>query len=177
MATFIHITDARHAAGIRRSGLKPCAANIPLADGAINLRVVFCVPVVADFQVTFQWLRELRRAGYRNSIGVQFRVNDAQEVYIGRFAKPHLRISAAQACRMFMKRHDPLGLEVMVPRPIAATEIMRIREMPRTVGWRYSPTVRDTFFTTRGETRAKSQRRKLTAAKRRKRRAEARPSS
>jgi hypothetical protein len=61
-----------------------------------------------------------------------------------------------------------------VPRPIAAAEIMRIREMPRTVGWRYSPTVRGTFYTPRGETRAKSQRRKLTAAKRRKRRAETR---
>jgi hypothetical protein len=174
MAIFIHIADARDAASIRRSGLKARAANIPLAGGAIRLRVVYCVPVVPDFQATFQWQRELKRWGYRSSVAVQFRIEDLQEVYIGKFARPHVRVSAAEACGMYMKHADPFGLEVMVPRTIKAAEIVRMRELPKTVGWRYSPTVRDTFFSTRGEHRAKSRRRKFLAAKRRRRRADAR---
>lgn len=173
MAIFMHVADARDGASIRRSGLRARAASLPLAGGTITLRVVYCVPVVPDFQSTFQWARELKRAGYRSSIAVQFRIDDSQEVYIGKFARPHVRVPAAKACGMYMKHPGPFGLEVMVPRAIKAAEIMRIRELPKTVGWRYSPTARSTF-STRDEFQVKSRRRKFLAAKRRKRRAQAR---
>ena len=171
MASFIHITDARNAASIRRNGLKPQPAPLIITASPATQRFVYCVPVVADFAATFQWLGELRRKGYRSSIAVQFRVADGEEVFIGKFSGPHRRATAAEAAGLYMKHPDPRGLEVLLPRPVRVGEITRIRDMPKAFGWRYSPTARITFFGNPGLCRVKSRRRKLVAAQRRKRKA------
>lgn len=53
---------------------------------------------------------------------------DDEEIYVGKFARPHRHLSAAEAAGLYMKEADPLGLEVLVPRAIRSDEIMRIRE-------------------------------------------------
>jgi hypothetical protein len=145
MATFMHVTDARIAASVQRSGLKPFLTKILLDDGAAQVhRAVYCVPVVANFQATFQWLRELKRAGYRTAVGVQFRIPDRQEVFFGKFNKPHLRLSAAEAIGLYMKSPDQRGLEVLVPRRVTAREILRVRNIPQLIGWRFFPESKNT---------------------------------
>jgi hypothetical protein len=148
MAVFMHITNAQDAANIRRNGLKPRLAMIALAAGTLEeRRVVFCVPIVADFQATFQWLRELKRRGHRTAVGVQFRIDDRQEVWLGHFGQPHERLSAAEAVGRYMKTVDPRGLQVLVPRRVTRSEIMRIRKVPQLMGWRFSPNSKNTGTT------------------------------
>jgi hypothetical protein len=45
-----------------------------------------------------------------------------------------------------MRAPDPLGLQIVVPRRIAASDIHRIRPLPHTLGWRYSPAARARGF-------------------------------
>lgn len=84
---------------------------------------------------------------------------DDEEIYVGKFARPHRHLSAAEAAGLYMKEADPLGLEVLVPRAIRSDEIMRIRELPKTSGRRFSPHAR-WIFSSRGEDRRQSRRRK-----------------
>ena len=140
MASFVHIADAWDAVHIRRSGLKPRRAQFTVADEVSEVhRVMYCVPVVANFQATFQWLRELKRGGHRTTVGVQFRIDDSQEVWLGRYRKHHERMTAAEAVGRYMRSVDPRGLEVLVPRRVTPREIVRIRNVPQLVGWRFFP--------------------------------------
>jgi hypothetical protein len=145
MATFMHIADARAAATIRRSGLLTALARVPMHGTVLDIRAVYCVPVVKSFQSTFQWLRELKRGGYRTAVGVQFRIDDRQGVLLGRYGKPHVRLSAAEAVGRYMNSPDPRGLEVLVPRTIKPGELVRIRQIPQVVGWRYFPEAKGPF--------------------------------
>jgi hypothetical protein len=36
-------------------------------------------------------------------------------------------------------RYSPMGMEIIIPRAIAAKEIHEIRSVPQVVGWRYVP--------------------------------------
>jgi hypothetical protein len=132
MASFIHLTDARDMKKMLRGGLRAERS----ADGD---RGVFCVPVVPNFQTTFQWLRELKRRGYRTAIAIQFRLPDIEVVRVGRYAQPHAEMTAAEAAAFFLAAPDPRGLEVIVPRSIKASEIAAVRAVPQLVGWRYFP--------------------------------------
>jgi hypothetical protein len=131
VATFLHITDARDIARIRKSGLRP-------SRGYLH-RAVFCVPVVPDPQATFQWVRELKVRGYRTACGVQFRIADTEHVMVGRFQTPHHWMTAAAAVSFFLHAADPRGLEVLVPRAVRPKEIVRIRALPQVAGWRFFP--------------------------------------
>jgi hypothetical protein len=145
MATFMHVTDARIAASVQRNGLKPFLTKIMMENGNVGMhRAVYCVPVVANFQATFQWLRELKWRGRRTAVGVQFRIPDRQEVFFGKFNKPHLRLSAAEAIGLYMKSPDQRGLEVLVPRRVTAREILRVRNIPQLMGWRFFPESKNT---------------------------------
>jgi hypothetical protein len=55
MAEFVHITAARAARRIERSGI---AAR---SHGWAGGRGVYCTPVLSSFTLTYQWVRELRR--------------------------------------------------------------------------------------------------------------------
>ncbi len=65
--------DERVARRILCGGIR--AISLRLQAGGTR-RSVFCVPVVPNFQSTFQWLRELRRRGYSRLRGIQFRIDD-----------------------------------------------------------------------------------------------------
>jgi hypothetical protein len=156
MASFVHLTDARLVGGILRGGLRAGRTRL-------GTRGVFCVPVVANFQTTFQWLRELKRSGYRVARAVQFRIPDDEMVWVGGYAGQHDAMPAAAAVAVFMAAADPRGLEVIVARGIAAAEISRVRAVPQVTGWRYFPAAkgRDPTWPARGSINARRQRRRL----------------
>jgi len=106
-------------------------------------RAVFCVPVVPNYQTTIQWLRELKRRGYRTACGVQFRIPDSEPVLVGHFQTPHRSMTAAEAVACFLRADDARGLEVLVPRAIRPQEISQIRPLPQIAGWRFYPDAKE----------------------------------
>ncbi|MGA3563807.1 HEAT repeat domain-containing protein [Melissospora conviva] len=133
MAEFVHITGDRAARRIGRTGI---AARSHGHDGG---RGVYCMPVLPSFTLTHQWVRELRRWHSGVLVAVQLRLPDAEPVTFGRYHLPPQQVTAAQAVAMARAVADPRGYEVFVPRPVHATEIRRIRDVPQGIGWRYVP--------------------------------------
>lgn len=144
LAMFVHLTDARLAPAIRRNGLR--AARYPLqpaqtqAGGpALPPRAVFCVPMLPDIQASFQWLRTLKASGYRTAMAVRFRVSDEQPVWASHYREWPKPMRAAEAVELFLRSPDPRGLQVMIPRSIAAGEVQRIHGVRQIFGWRWQP--------------------------------------
>ena len=136
MTTFVHIADERDAPSIRRAGLKlPRVVQPPNGRRPIG---VFALPVVPDFVVTHQWVRELKRRGFNVAVGVYFRVPDDEAVWVGRYNEDKRPLTAAQACAE-LARDRTLGYEVILPRSIRASEIRDIKAIPQGLGWRYFP--------------------------------------
>ncbi|WP_349322983.1 hypothetical protein [Asticcacaulis sp. MM231] len=104
---------------------------------------VFCFPVQADFFATHQWVRELRRRSRAMICGVYFRVPDAEAVQIGRFGKKGQELRADEALTI-AHNNSLLGWEVVVPRSIAPSEIIRIKKLPQIIGWRLYPEAKGT---------------------------------
>ena len=144
MAMFVHMADARMAARIRRGGLRAQAyhlqpAQLHAGGPALPERAVFCVPVVPNIQHSLQWLRVLKAAGYRTAVAVRFRVADSTPVWAEHYLRWPRPMSAAEAVALFLHSADPRGFQVLVPRSVAAGEIVRIDSVPQTFGWRYQP--------------------------------------
>jgi hypothetical protein len=91
-------------------------------------------------------------------------VPDDEPVTIGHYNSPHVSMTAAEAVRLMMsvehrhpvaeRKHEgmmdglpddsvlpssPEGFEVIVPRRIKRSEIIRIKRLPEVVEWRYKP--------------------------------------
>jgi len=149
MARFLHLTDARLANRIRRSGLRPPSGS--RGDGSI-----YCVPVTSDFFSTFQWSREMRRAGYRSSIAVMFVIPDAEIVMVGRYSDPGETMTAANAVAHFSRGPMTLGHQVRIERKIQPSEIRSIRHAPLLAGWRFDPDAkgREVFWVPPGTMKA-----------------------
>ena len=133
MAEFVHITTARAARGIERSGI---AAR---SHGRVGGRGVYCMPVLPSFTLTYQWTRELRRWHPGVLVAVHLRLSDDEPVTVGRYGVPPREVTAAQAVAVVREVDDPRGYEVFVPRAVAAAEVRRVRDVPQGVGWRYLP--------------------------------------
>lgn len=126
----VHITNEDETGSIRRSGIRIGK----FSDG------VYAMPVLENFVVSNQWLRELKRAsGSRTLSAIHFRVPDAEIVLMGHYSQEHVEVTAAEAAGAIMHAEDPLGMEIIIPRAIAAKEIHKIRSVPQVVGWRYFP--------------------------------------
>lgn len=97
------------------------------------------MPGLADYYVSHQWLRELKRRGVREMVAVYFRVPDREPVVVGRYSAAHLPMTAARATRLVMEAPDARGYEVIVPRAIEPKDIHGVRAISRVVGWRYFP--------------------------------------
>jgi hypothetical protein len=136
MTTFVHIADERDSNSIKRVGLK--LPRIPERLHGARPVGVFATPVVPDFVVTHQWVRELKKRGFRVAVGVYFRVPDHEPVWAGRYNEQKQPLTAAQACA-WLSRERTLGYEVIIPRSIAPSEIRAIRALPQVVGWRHFP--------------------------------------
>jgi hypothetical protein len=129
---FVHIADERDAAAIRRSGLTLPRWRGTRGDG------VFAMPVVSDFQLTHQWVRELKRSGFNTAVGVYFRIPDDAPVLAGLDNEEKRAMTASEAAAL-LQRSRLLGFETLIPQSIEARAIHAIRRLPQTVGWRYFP--------------------------------------
>jgi hypothetical protein len=136
MAMFVHLALESDVGHILRVGLR--RLRRPCGDFPGGL---FAVPVTPDFYLTHQWLRELKRRNRGPLAGVYFRIPDEEPVLVGHYNQPHDWVTAAGAVAGFLAGGH-LGWEVIIPRPVAAQEIRRVRRLPQVVGWRYSPTAK-----------------------------------
>jgi hypothetical protein len=155
MSVFVHLTSERNLAAIRRSGISPRRPRHCVQG-------VFAMPVTRNFYVSHQWVRELKRLGGGSILGVYFRLRDDEPVMVGRFNRPHDEMTAAVALVMGaetlnrsgtgkldaesrQKRREKNlpesseGFEVIVPRRIKASEVIRFKSLPQVVGRRYFP--------------------------------------
>ena len=78
MPQFIHLTDERLLKRIEKAGIRT-------SNWGTKLRCVYATPVLKDFQVAHQWLRELKNKGIRTIGAVQFKISDGEEVLVGRY--------------------------------------------------------------------------------------------
>ncbi|WP_431931471.1 hypothetical protein [Nonomuraea jabiensis] len=133
MTMLVHITAAKNARSIRRSGIRAVSGG---HDGAAG---VYCLPVLPSYQTTHQWTRELRRGGERTLVAVYFRVPDDEPVQVGHYSRFPAQLGSAQAAALIAAQPDPRGYEFFIPRPIRASELHRIRRVNQLTGWRYMP--------------------------------------
>jgi len=129
MPLLVHLADEKEAAKISKSGLK----QGKLSGG------IYCMPVTPNFYVTHQWLRELKRGGAKTFVGIYFRVPPDELVWAGKYNERHKHITLSQAVKEIRALPDPLGYELIITRKIEASEIFKIKHLPQTLGWRYSP--------------------------------------
>jgi hypothetical protein len=133
MAQFIHLTDERLVRQIAKVGIKPNR------HWNTESKCVFAMPVLQDFMVSHQWLRELKRWGVRTIAAVQFRLPDEEPVRVGHYGRDSMATTAVGVFQIFKQHRSGLGLEVMIPRRIEPDEFMRIYVPTQLVGWRFSP--------------------------------------
>ena len=132
MPQLIHLTDERLLKRIAKAGIRR-------TKWGQNVRCVYATPVLTNFQVSHQWLRELKSRGIRTIGAVQFKISDDEEVFVGRYNEQPLKLTAAQAVKLFMEHASGLGLQILVLRRIEPDEITRCYVPPQLVGWRYHP--------------------------------------
>ena len=157
MPVFVHLTPERNLASIRRRGIAP-------DRGVSRSRSVYALPVTRSFQVSHQWLRELRRRGSGMIFGVYFRLPDDHPVRVGHYNRGLVDMTAAEAVALLMAAEQrdavrsraadqdskavrdgrelpssPEGYEVVVAGAIPPSQILRIKALPQVVGWRYRP--------------------------------------
>jgi len=128
MPTFVHLTDERDAEKIRKNGIK--------SRKGLG---VYCMPVTQNFYLSHQWLRELKRDGTKSIVGIYFKMSSDEMVFAGRYGRRHRHITAGEAIKEIMSLDDALGYELIVDRKIEAKEIVGIKHLPQTLGWRYMP--------------------------------------
>jgi len=133
MAMFVHIADARKQRSLERGGIVPRGRRRERGWG------VYAMPVLPDYFLSHQWVRELKRSGAKTMIGVHFRVPDRELVVVGHYNAAHLEMTAARAARVIREATDARGYEVVIPRKVEPTEIHAVRAVNQIVGWRYYP--------------------------------------
>lgn len=129
MPLLVHIAADRDIAAIERAGIR----------SPRDRPGIYAMPVMPNFVASHQWLRELKRRGERSMSGVYFRIPDDETVLFGHFSRMPVQTSAAQAAGSILNAPDPLGMQIVVPRKVLPKEILRVRRLPQTLGWRYYP--------------------------------------
>jgi hypothetical protein len=100
-------------------------------------RAVFAMPLLPDFSVTYQWLRELRRWHGERMVAAHFLLSGDEHVFVGRYNAVHARLSLRDAVRRVIE--EPLGNEIVVTRSIRRREVLGIRTLTQRVGWTEVP--------------------------------------
>lgn len=154
MPVLVHLTRHDNLPAIRRSGIAP----------GKQTKRVYAMPVTRNFQISHQWLRELRGGAGGTMVAVYFRVPDDEPVEIGHFGSARQGMSAAQAVAVMLTAEtvdptaaraaddrsravkagrrlpsSPEGFEVLLSRRIQPSEILRVKVPPQVVGWRHRP--------------------------------------
>jgi hypothetical protein len=109
---FVHLTPEKYVRAIRKGGIKAQHAGEGVPKG------VFAMPVVPEFYVSHQWLRELKRGGQRTILGIYFRIPDDEEVWIGHYNSNPVSVTASEAVGIVMRQDNSEGYQVLVPRRI-----------------------------------------------------------
>lgn len=133
MPIFVHLTSEKNSKKILENGIKATEINDEIKKG------IYCMPVLQNFMISHQWLRELKRSGQNNIIGVYFKLKADELVWFGHYNKSHVRITAADAVKAMMDSEDGQGFEIIIPRTITRKEIYKLRQIPQVIGWRYYP--------------------------------------
>ena len=128
MTTLIHITNADFESSIKKNGIKTGKSS----------NIVFFMPVTQNYLVSHQWARELKRSGIKNFIAVYFKINKTDQVWHGQYFQEHKKEAINSAVAEFNLLEDQLGYEFFIDRKIEAKEIVKIKQIPKPMGWRYS---------------------------------------
>lgn len=134
MPVLVHLADKKNSNKILKTGIKL---------GKI-INGIYCMPVTQNFLVSHQWLRELKRSGVKNIVGVYFRLNSAEKVWAAHYNQVHKEITIGTAIKHLLQLEDPLGYEIIILRKIEASEILYTRDLPQVLGWRYKPHSKET---------------------------------
>ena len=129
MPTLVHLADERNLKSIRKNGIKPSIKGLG----------IYAMPVLPNFYASHQWLRELKSSGAKTIIGVYFKLDVHEMVYVGRYNKHHQLLPLGEAFKKIMELDDPIGYELIINRKIEPKAISRIKFLPQVVGWRYFP--------------------------------------
>jgi hypothetical protein len=136
MPLLVHITAEKNVKGMMRAGIKQGQAG------------VYCMLVLQDYFISYQWLREMKRHRPGRLVAVYFRINSQEMVGVGHYsARPQL-VTLAEAIHTIMTAADPQGSQIIIPRSIAPQEIHKVRHLRQTVGWRYMPYAHGKLFCT-----------------------------
>jgi hypothetical protein len=127
MSILVHLTAEKNVKRILQSGIH---------KGKYG---VYCLPVLPNYFISHQWLRELKRGGQRTFVGIYFHVPDDEMVLFGHYNKPHTNITVAEATRILYQQSDTQGYEMILMRTIEPNELHKIQAVPQVMGWRYSP--------------------------------------
>jgi hypothetical protein len=139
MPRLVHLAPVGRRKAIERSGIRADAAAV-LGAGNVSSKVaraVFAMPLVPDFSVTYQWVRELRRFHGERMIAVHFVVRSEEPVLVGRYNRPHETMTLGAAVRSVLA--SPMGNEIILTRAVRAKEIVGVREITQLVGWTEVP--------------------------------------
>lgn len=135
MPILVHLTPEKNVKSIRRSGIEMQRER--------RIAGVYCMPVLPNFFISHQWLRELKRGGQRTIVAVDFRVPSEEPVWVGHFSGAPVRMTVGKAIGVIRSAPDASGYEIILPRAVAASEIHKVRSVPQVVGWRYSPSAKE----------------------------------
>jgi hypothetical protein len=127
VAVLTHLIPANLAARARKNGLKAGAHGL------------YCMPLLPNYFISHQWMRELKRRGQRTFVAIDFRLRSDEKIAIGHYNHEKVTTSVGKAIADVMRSADPRGWELILPRSVAADEIVNVRPVARVVGWRYFP--------------------------------------
>src|SRR5688572_6618962 len=125
MPMFVHITSEDVAKKARRGGIRPAQPKGRPLNG------VFAMPVTPNFQISHQWVREMKQWRRGSMVGVYFRIPDDEMVWVGRYNEQHQQLTAAQAAAQVMAQTIMTGVQVVIPRRIFPKEVVHIRSLPQ----------------------------------------------
>ncbi len=109
MTLLVHLTAAKNIRAVRRTGIR--AAGHGQGGGA----GVYCLPVLPSYQITYQWVRELRRGGQGTLVAVHFRVPDDEPVWVGHYNSAPVQLSCARPPPWWPSRRTLAGANCSSP--------------------------------------------------------------
>lgn len=138
MPRLVHLARASLARSIARAGVRGARWELLVgSERQVTDRAVFAMPVLPDFAVSHQWLRELRRWHDERMVAVHLLLGSDEPVLVGRYGQRHERVPLGEAIARV--RAAPAGAEIVVPRSIRKAEVAAVRELTQLVGWAEVP--------------------------------------
>lgn len=139
MPRLVHLARASQRRSIERSGLRGARRPVLNEDKkwVEHRHVIYAMPMTTNFALTYQWVRELGRWHDEKLIAVHLRIPSEEAVLVGRYSEAHVLMPLGEAIPRLLRAPD--GNEIVVLRPVRATEIVRVAEVTQRVGWIETP--------------------------------------